>query len=246
MIFYLQHFIQELQNAAVASAKCWHGGCNLRDSMKSGPAKTSLLRPIFSAFISLLVVVFTAGTASSAESAQVEPNEWLGLELSPILVGQSIGYPDRGDFKGKSVSILQIGGSGVLRFVRQNRPGYYWTPVEVGLGVFEREMSLLAMAATEIGFRFALSGGGSIELGSALGVGGIMLGYENYCDGTCSIGGQGPILSPVGRVVSSARGHFTGALVARAFVPLQSPDTSHSSTTAYGVGMTFGVEVAVR
>lgn len=165
-------------------------------NMKPGHARTSLLRPTSSAFIALLAVVFTAGTVWAAEPPQKEPNEWVGLELSPFFLGQSTGSADRGPSEGKRVTVLQTGASGVLRFARQNRPRYYWTPLELGFGRFEGDdVSIVGMAATEAGFRFRFSGGGSVEVGSALGVGGIGVDYANLCDGGCYFGGEGLIAS---------------------------------------------------
>jgi hypothetical protein len=211
--------------------------------MKLGHITTFRFRNLL-ASAALLVLVFYAHSARAAE--QADPNEWIGLEFSPLLFIHSTEHAERLHCEGESPSVLEAGALGVLRLARRNGARYYWTPVEFGYGGFKNKGdSLLGFTATELGFRFKLSSGGSVELGSALGYGALMLGSPDNCGESLLVGGSDFFLSPVVRWVAEPRGRFTGGLVARAFVPL-GPIKDTRPIPSYGVGITFGVEIAVR
>jgi len=186
--------------------------------------------------------------ASAAETASDNRNEWVGLEVSPLLFGQSLGtakagWNDEREFQ----TTLQLGSFGTLRLLRLNRERYYWTPMQMTLGTTypQERLSIPAMISTEVGARWKLAGGSAVEFGTAAGAGVILIDYGlGLCDGSCLVGGYGALLSPVFRWRAAHRGRFQGGFVSRALVPLLSPDPR--SFQARGFGVLFGVEIAVH
>ncbi|HVT07524.1 MAG TPA: hypothetical protein VHO67_08705 [Polyangia bacterium] len=168
--------------------------------------------------------------------------EWVGAELLPLSVNAG-SVPSWETPPGR----FRAGLGGMLRGPRLRWTNVYWTPLEAGAfvagGASGADGIVLMQVATEGGLRLP-AGPGTFELGLAGGLGGLAIDYGTDCDGTCAIGGVGPLLSPVARYLLDA-GHWSVGFVVRGAVPLRVPHGEWLSTiTGFGALVTAGVEAA--
>lgn len=207
------------------------------------PARHNLAAP--AAFLLAALVTFAAGAARAGEDA-LEPGrllEWAGAELLPVSVnaGATPSYA-------RSPSRFQAGFGGLLRVLRMRWGNAYWTPLEAGAfvagGGSGPDLTVLLQLATEGGVRLPV-GGGTLELGLGAGAGGLAVGYDSGCDGTCAIGGLGPMLSPVARYLLRDAGRWSFGVVLRAAVPLTVPHEEWlGHIEGFGTLVLGGIDVA--
>ena len=199
-------------------------------------------------FLGLAVLALTSRTVRADEGKpQGKPAsgmrwEWAAAELLPLSVNAgSVPSWETPPTR------FRAGLGGMLRGPRLRWTNVYWTPLEVGGfvagGGSGADGIVLMQVATEGGLRLPV-GPGTFELGLGAGLGGLSIDYGTDCDGTCAIGGVGPMLSPVVRYLVDA-GHWSVGLVVRGAVPLRVPHGEWLSTiTGFGALVLGGVEVA--
>lgn len=168
--------------------------------------------------------------------------EWAGVELLPLSVNAGTApspwpSPDR----------FRAGLGGMLRGPRLRWTNAYWTPVEAGAfvagGGSGADGTVLLQVLTEGGLRLPV-GGGTFELGLGAGLGGLAIDHPGSCDGTCAIGGVGPMLSPVVRYLVRDQGHWSLGFVVRGAVPLRVPHGEWIATIDdFGALVLGGVDV---
>lgn len=214
-------------------------------NMKHRRAKLPLIGCTFGSLF-LLLLANATDAAIAAESPPREPNEFVGLELSPVWAGHSVGKVEQRNGSEGSVFVVHTGLSGVMRFGRVNRPRFYWAPLEVGLAVSSDGLPEMVMAASEFGLRLPLGKRVLLEVGSAIGIGVLGLGYINSCDGTCQVGGGRALVSPVVRVTAKSLDRLAFGMVARAFVPLGTLEEGGFYFPGYAVAASLGIEVTLR
>ncbi|HVY40526.1 MAG TPA: hypothetical protein VHM31_21460 [Polyangia bacterium] len=195
-------------------------------------------------FLALAVLALTARGARAGEGNPAPDMrfEWAGVELLPLSV-------NAGSVRSWETPPPRFrAGLGVmLRGPRLLWTNVYWTPLEAG-GFLSGSGSganriVLMQVATEAGLRLPV-GPGTFELGLGAGLGGLSIDYGTTCDGTCAIGGVGPMLSPVVRYLLDA-GRWSVGFVVRGAVPLRVPHGEWLSTiTGFGALVTAGAEVA--
>ena len=195
-------------------------------------------------FLGLTILALSARTVRADEGKAPSDMrfEWAGAELLPLSVNAgSVPSWETPPTR------FRAGLGGMLRGPRLQWPNVYWTPLEVG-GFVAGDRSgangiVLMQVATEGGLRLPI-GPGTFELGLGAGLGGLAIDYGTDCDGTCAIGGVGPMLSPVVRYLLDA-GHWSVGLVVRGAVPLRVPHGEWLSTmTGFGALVMGGMEVA--
>ena len=173
-------------------------------------------------FLLAATMVALASDPARADEGPPGPGmrlEWAGAELLPLSVnaGSAPSWAP-------SPARFRAGIGGMLRVVRLRWANAYWTPVEAGVFVAGDTSGddgvVLAQVATEGGLRLPV-GGGTFELGLAAGAGGLAIAYPGTCDGTCALGGLGPMLSPVVRYLVRDASRWSVGFVLRAAVPLR-------------------------
>jgi hypothetical protein len=205
-----------------------------------------LVMMVFARFLMVATIVALGSASARAEEAPPEPGmrlEWAGAELLPLSVnaGSAPSWAT-------SPARFRAGLGGMLRVVRLRWANAYWTPVEAGVfvagGASGDDAIVLAQVATEGGVRVPV-GGGTFELGLAAGAGGLSIAYPGSCDGTCALGGVGPMLSPVARVLVRDASRWSVGFVLRAAVPLRVPHGEWiGHITGFGALVLGGVDVS--
>jgi hypothetical protein len=178
-------------------------------------------RPVGRAIPALSVVLTTAllGTVAHAEgqASSLSRQEFVAIEVSPLSfnLGSAPQSPTR----------VQPGPGGTLRLLRHRWRRAYVTPLQAGVFVGELGgATILAHADVEGGFILPLNGDTqAFELGLAAGAGILAIPYATTCDGSCNVGGAGPLLSPVVRYIAWGSTHFTTGFTLRAMIPLVVP-----------------------
>ena len=169
--------------------------------------------------------------------------EWAGAELLPLSVNVGSApsfWPSPNRFR--------PGLGGMLRGLRMRWTNAYWTPLEAGAfvagGGSGSDGTVLLQVATEGGLRLPF-GGGIVELGLGAGLGGLAIDHGGQCDGTCAIGGVGPMLSPVARYLLRDAAGWSFGFVVRGAIPLRVPHGEWIATIdGFGALVLGGVDVA--
>jgi hypothetical protein len=175
--------------------------------------------------VAVLVLGASAGSAAATEpDASVQDakrpsaagplkQEYAGIEASPlgIVFGDAPVTPSR----------YQPGGGAIFRFGRYRWRYAYLTPAE--LGFFFSSETILLHAQIETGL--VLPGPLSrLEVGLGAGLGLVRIAYANTgCDGTCSIGGVGPLFSPLVRYLFVDDPKLSVGASVRALIPVMTP-----------------------
>ena len=186
-------------------------------------------RPMMSRAVTLglvIMVVFVAAPGGRSARAEGETSnsfvrqEWGGIEISPLSFNMG-SAPD-----GQHPTRVQFGPGGILRVLRHRWEWAYVTPVQAGLFLgYMGDRTILVHVDAEGGIVLRLPDGAqSLELGLACGVGILAMSYANVCDGSCNIGGAGPLLSPVARYLIRSAPRFPLGFTLRAMIPLHVPD----------------------
>jgi hypothetical protein len=125
------------------------------------------------------------------------------------LGGASVGGPSR----------FQPGGGATLRFGRHRWRLAYLTPAQVGF--FFSEQTALLHAQLEAGFVFPRPLQ-RLEVGVGAGIGWLSIAYApTGCDGSCKIGGVGPLFSPVVRYLFIDGPTMSVGASVRAVIPVR-------------------------
>lgn len=158
--------------------------------------------------------------------------EIAGVELAPFSVGSG-------------ASDLGIGAT--LRLGRHRWPGFYWTPIQGGFfaGGSGFKETILMKVQTEVGLvlRYGI---GTLEAGLGVGPGLVsMRTAPNGCDGSCGVGGQGIMLSPLARFLFRDRASHTVGMFIRAEVPVGSTHgESIIALRGFGMAVLCGLDLA--
>jgi hypothetical protein len=136
--------------------------------------------------------------------------EYGGFEAAPMGLafgGASAGGPSR----------FQPGGGATIRFGRHRWRFGYLTPAQTGF--FFSEQTMLLHAQIEAGLVFP-SPLHRLEVGLGAGIGVLSIAYApTGCDGSCKIGGTGPLFSPVVRYLFIDGPRMTVGASVRALIP---------------------------
>jgi hypothetical protein len=189
----------------------------------------------------LLVTIAARAADPAAEPAGVAlRQEWVGLEIVPLSFNLGSAR------SGESPTRFQAGPGGALRLLRHRWNRVYWTPVHAGLFVgLTRGETIFTHVHTEGGY-IVRAGPRTLELGMGVGAGILGIKYaENGCDGSCYIGGAGPMLFPVARLLVRDGPRFTLGFVLRGAIPLHVPSGEWIATTARGFLFLGGLDLAV-
>lgn len=166
-------------------------------------------------------VALAAGTAAHAndQSARSIQQELAGVELVPLTFNLASAP------SGQQPPHFQVGGGGTLRLLRHRWERGYLTPVQGGLFVRDgRTQTILLHVGVEGGLIVRLPGHPQeIELGLGAGAGIVAIGYSVECDGTCNLGGVGPLLSPVARYLIRNGPRLSIGVTVRGMIPLNIP-----------------------
>jgi hypothetical protein len=181
----------------------------------------------------------------SAPATATLTREWVGLELTPVSFATSAppndGRPER------SFTALQAGPGGNIRLFRFRGEHLYMIPILAGLYVSSGDKTIFAHVMAEGGL-IVPGTDRRLELGAGLGLGILAMRYSVGCDGSCSIGGAGAMVSLAARFLFwNAPGLTTGINV-RAIVPFTQPGgegvwgtyTGHSSVVMGALEVGFG------
>jgi len=177
----------------------------------------------------LLVAVLATRAGSShaadAEGGESPPaakltQEWFGVELMPI----GIALPDRPTNREGSVSTLHAGLGGNIRLGRHRWRYAYMIPVEAGLFVSAAgKQVIFAHVETEAGL-IVPGTDRRLEIGLGLGLGVLSMEYAAGCDGPCTLGGAGWLVSLAARCLIIDQPRWTMGVNLRGVYPRQDPD----------------------
>jgi hypothetical protein len=138
--------------------------------------------------------------------------EYAGFEAAPVGIafgGSSVAPPSR----------VQPGGGVTFRFGRHRWRYAYLTPAQAGFFFSEQTMLLHAQIETGFVFPHPLQ---ELEVGLGAGVGLLGIAYgPAVCDGSCKIGGVGPLLSPVVRYLFVDGPKMSVGASLRALIPVK-------------------------
>ena len=190
-------------------------------------------------FVAVLVLAAHAGNAAASETdANVRDGdgpsgqgpvrqEYAGFEGAPVGLafgGASDGGPSR----------LQPGGGATFRFGRHRWRHGYLTPAEVGF--FFSEQTLLLDAQVEGGFVLPRPLQ-KLEVGVGAGIGLLEIAYApTGCDGSCKVGGVGPLFSPVVRYLFIDGPTMSVGASVRALIPVKMGSGNWGGTFLTGTG----------
>jgi hypothetical protein len=185
-----------------------------------------------------------AETEVDAEESGPLRKEWVGLELTPVSYATSRPPQDgRGD---GSFSALQGGPGAILRFGRYRFEHGYITPFMVGLYVAGEGKVIFAHTQVEGGV-IVPGTDRRLELGVGLGFGILAMSYGTGCDGSCDIGGSGPLAALAARFLVWTAPTFTAGIALRASMPIGETRgesfgyfTGHSSVVMGGLEVAYG------
>jgi hypothetical protein len=182
-------------------------------------------------------------TTTASEAGQGSPleQEWVGIEIAPL----SFALGTARD--GSSPERARVGLGGTLRLLRHSWTHAYIIPLEAGVFVAGSGGAIiLAHVQTEAGV--VLTGPlRGLELGMGAGAGILAMSYgNNDCDGSCNLGGAGPLLSPVVRYLLGDGPRFTMGVTVRAVIPLHVPDGNYFGYfTGPGTLVLAGIDLAI-
>jgi len=199
-------------------------------------------RPAACALIVASVLATRAGAARAAddEGEPAKPatltQEWIGLELTPV----AIAFPDPSPYRQGSVSTYQAGAGANIRFGRHRWEYAYVIPFQLGLFVS-------ATGTQTIFFHMQAEGGlvvpgtdGRLEVGLGLGFGVLSMAYSVECDGTCTLGGTGWLVSVGARGLIIDRPKWTMGVAVRWMRPQQNGDVGGGTMLFAGLEFGFG------
>lgn len=152
-------------------------------------------------FVAITATSLTVSEALADESTVAgNYRDWVGIELAPgwVQIGEKL--EGRQNVR---LSPIAVGFAGTLQFLSRGSARRYWTPIQFGVGYGtaldkqEREDNFFAHISSEVGLRLGTES--RFELGTALGIGAVVIGRAGGCDGVCNVGGAPLIVSPVAR-----------------------------------------------
>jgi hypothetical protein len=186
-----------------------------------------------------LRLILVAGVAIGALQGRAKAEglrlaDYVGVEASPGWFNLA-SQPVAGH-----IPILSWAPVATIRFARLEAKHFYWTPLQVGLGIGPSD-AYLAHVSTEIGKRLTVSHGVFVDVGLAAGAGIAVAGYANDCDGVCWAGGGGALISPVIRAGYAGRTLSAAFFVRSLLVWNRVQAVEH---TAFP--LLFGLDVALR
>ncbi|HEY0713480.1 MAG TPA: hypothetical protein VGF45_12455 [Polyangia bacterium] len=180
--------------------------------------------------------------AAAAESEARVRHERLGVEGAPAWVNlfrltrpAALLHP--------SPQRVSVGFVGTVRFLRRDGQHWYFTPLQVGVGLANPGLSTLAHATTEFGLG-VWPAGRRAEVGLAVGAGWVSVSYGTGCDGGCSVGGYPIVASPVIRMSLLTREDLTLKASVRAFIPMSRSWDSFSHFVGHAIPIFGGVDVS--
>ena len=180
------------------------------------------VRHRLSALAAAAMLMATASTrALAAVDDEPEPatmkKEWVGLELTPVSYATS---PPPNDYRyDGSFATWQGGPGGTIRLLQFRWKYAYVIPFMAGLYVTSGNRTIFAHTGAEGGV-IVPGTDRRLELGVGLSVGVLAIRYGNFCDGSCVIGGNGPMATVAARVLLWNAPTFTAGISVRAFLPL--------------------------
>jgi hypothetical protein len=204
-----------------------------------------LVRALFAVLV-LAGVLLLGGGGPAAAAPRPNRAEYVGVEQQPLWLTST----ETPRFGGPGPGRLSLGLVGSVRIFRQAGALAYFTPLQISAGLPGSGVGqdvLLAALSTEVGTRLGAGALNRIEVGAALGLGGLLIPYGQACDGPCWLGGGLVLASPVVRYFVKDDTRWSVALVARGFIPVRTPafatlDGGHG----FGAITVFGAEVAFR
>ena len=161
-----------------------------------------------------------ADDEDAAPKAATLTQEWVGFELTPV----AFAFPDTPPFgRQGSVSTFHAGPGANIRFGRHRWEYAYGTPFQIGL--------FASTAGTQTIFFHMQAEGGLIvpgtdrrlEIGLGLGFAVLSMAYSVQCDGTCTLGGTGWMVSLAARLLIVDRPTWTMGVGVRGAYPQQDP-----------------------
>jgi hypothetical protein len=180
--------------------------------------------------------------AAEGEAAASSPGltqEWIGVELTPV----SLALAKVPAGASGQIDTLQTGHGAAIRLGRYRWEHTYVTPFQVG---FYGSDGGTTYAYLQIEGGFIVGSDRRFELGVGVGLGVLAMSYATTCDGSCVVGGVGPLLSLVARYLFVARPRWTLGASTRLIVPTNTPTSEFIIGYYNGSGsmMLGGLEVA--
>jgi hypothetical protein len=153
--------------------------------------------------------------------------EYAGFEGAPM--GFAFGGSDAAP-----PELFQPGGGAIFRFGRHRWELGYLTPAQVGF--FFSEQTMLLHAQVEGGFVFPRPLQ-RLEVGVGAGIGLLEIAYApTGCDGSCKVGGVGPLFSPVLRYLFIDGPRMSVGASVRAVIPVKMGSGNWGGTYLTGTG----------
>jgi len=153
--------------------------------------------------------------APAAESLRIE---WVGLELTPV----SVSLPSPPCCREGHVDRTQAGFGAGIRLLRYRWEYAYVIPIQAGVYVSSGNGTIFAHAQAEGGL-IVPGTDRRLELGMGAGLGILAMRYATGCDGSCTLGGGGFLVSFAARFLFVERPKLTVGASARLVVPLERP-----------------------
>jgi hypothetical protein len=204
---------------------------------------THMTQRFLFALCAVVVLTMSAGArAAEAESDATSPaltQEWIGFELTPASLALA-SVPARST---GHIDTFQTGPGAGVRVGRYRWQHTYVIPVQANLYTTSGGQTLFAQLQVEGGF--IVGSGRRLELGIGVGIGMLAMTYATTCDGSCVVGGVGPLISIVARYLFIATPTWTLGASSRIIVPMSTPrGESIGYYTGSGSMMLGGLEVA--
>jgi hypothetical protein len=190
-----------------------------------------------------------AARAAVARAADADPatpatgtmtQEIVGLEFTPASIAMPSSAPA---YRSGHVDTYQAGPGGSIRLLRHRWERVYVIPLEAGFYVSSGNGTIFTHLETEGGVIIPGTDR-RVELGLGTGVGILAMNFSSECDGTCTMGGAGWMISLAARVLVVDRPMFTAGLGARLIVPLQTSNNDWGYNVGGGTMLLGAVEVA--
>jgi hypothetical protein len=179
-----------------------------------------------------------AGAEITAPSAGLT-REWIGLEVTPVSLALASAPAGREGHLDTSQAGLGVG----IRLARYRWDRAYVIPVEAGFYFTSHNRTIFAHLQLEGGF--IVGSDRRLEVGIGAGLGALAMSYANTCDGSCVVGGAGPLISVVARYLFISTPTWTLGASTRLIVPLSTPGGEFFGYyTGSGSLLLGGLEVA--
>lgn len=200
-------------------------------------------------FLLALCVVAVLTMAAGARAAEAESNatspaltqEWIGFEVTPVSLALASAPAGRAGH----IDTFQTGPGAGVRLGRYRWQHTYVIPVQANLYPTSGGQTLFAQLQVEGGL--IVGSDRRLELGIGVGLGILAMSYATTCDGSCVVGGVGPLISIVARYLFVATPTWTLGVSSRIIVPMSTPRSEFIGGYYTGSGsmMLGGLEVAL-